>query len=445
MKKILSFLFVLTMMLMVGCAENKEFVVEFLVDDVVINTQNVLEGESAIAPSTPKKDGYEFSGWDKDFSNVESDLKINAKFEKIVEVKKYSVKFLVDGVVFDNQTVEEGKAASKPTDPKKEGYEFVGWDKEFDSITKDLEINAVFEEIKVYHTVTFVVEGATYATVKVEEGKAAELPEQPTLDGKYFAGWRKDTSCVTSDMTVQAKFVSVSLEAKTVVGLTQIAKAPFTMYWVGSGIDSGSNAANYNTKIFVTEGIVGNLYWFQICLNNVNGRLEVIEVSDRGSTASTKICDYSIVAYNQTQADILKNTGVQVGDVIEFSKMPSAFTETTECNEVIRIKREGEISQYLLDSDVAHTVIALHKIQKYFESLGEKISVEKIDLITIEEGNDGTNATDAEISWTSSNPDIVSIDGTINLPDSETEVTLVATATYGTSTYKQEYKLKVGK
>lgn len=445
MKKILSLLFVLVTIFMIGCGENKKYTVEFLVDGAVINSQSVLEGESAIAPNNPKKDEYEFIGWDKEFNNVKSDLKVNALFKKNATMETYVVNFLVDGNVVDTQNLLKGEDAVAPSEPKKDGYEFVGWDKDFTNVESDLEVNALFEKSKVYHTVEFVVEGAKYATCQVEDGKAAELPEQPTLDGKYFAGWRKDTSCVTSDMTVQAKFVTVSLEAKTVVGLSQIAKAPITMYWKGSGIDAGSNAANYNTKIFVTEGIVGNQYWFQICLNNVNGRLEVIEVSDRGNTASTKLCDYSIVAYNQTQADILKNTGVQVGDVIEFSKMPNAFTETCECNEIFRVKREGEITQYLLDSDTAHTVIALYKMEKYFASLGEKISVEKIDLITVEEGNDGTNATDAEISWTSSNPDIISVDGIINLPDEVTEVTLVAVAKYETSTYKQEYKLNVGK
>ncbi len=89
-----------------------------------------------------------------------------------VETKKYTVKFLVDGKVIDTQEVEEGKSATAPSDPKKDGYEFKGWDKDFTNVTSDLETNAVFEEAKVYHTVEFLVEGKTYATVKVEHGKA---------------------------------------------------------------------------------------------------------------------------------------------------------------------------------------------------------------------------------------------------------------------------------
>lgn len=451
MKKILAIFAVLLLSLItVGCGgeeepqvETKTYTVEFLVDDVVVDTQKVEEGKAATKPQDPTKEGFEFKGWDKEFGNITADLKVNATFEKIII--KYTVKFIVDGKVVDTQEVEEGKAATKPQDPTKEGYEFKGWDKEFNNITSDLEVNATFEEIDttVYHTVTFTVDGKTYATVQVADGEAAILPEQPTKEGVYFAGWRKDTSKVTGDMTVPAKFEEVNLEAKTVMGLSQVGKAPITMFWQGSGIDS--NADYYNNYIFMSEGIVGNLYWYQIAINEVNGQLVVVEVSPRGQTAATKACDYSIVCYPDKFADVLAATGVQVGDVIEFSKHPTAFTEKTTCDEFFRVKRQGEITQYLLDSDVSHTVVALHKIGLYLKGLGEKISVDKIDLITVEEGNDGTNATDATIVWTSSNPEIIAIDGTINLPETETEVTLTAVATYGTSTYKQDFTVKVGK
>ena len=101
MKKIFSLLFIFVIaFLVVGCGdkpdptpEKKEYTVEFVVDGKVIDTQKVEEGKSATAPSDPKKDGYEFKGWDKDFTNVTSDLKVNAKFEKTtVETKKSTVK-----------------------------------------------------------------------------------------------------------------------------------------------------------------------------------------------------------------------------------------------------------------------------------------------------------------------------------------------------------------
>ena len=66
------------------------------------------------------------------------------------EVKEFTVKFVVD-VEETKQTVKEGEKATKPADPVKEGYTFVGWfvgDKEYDfgAVTADVTVTAKFEE-----------------------------------------------------------------------------------------------------------------------------------------------------------------------------------------------------------------------------------------------------------------------------------------------------------
>lgn len=52
-------------------------------DERVISTQQVEHGKSATAPANPLRDGYRFIGWDKDFTNVQSDLIITAQYSKI--------------------------------------------------------------------------------------------------------------------------------------------------------------------------------------------------------------------------------------------------------------------------------------------------------------------------------------------------------------------------
>ena len=47
-----------------------------------LKTQKVQKGKAATAPSKPVRDGYTFSGWDKDFSKVTADLTVNAKWTK---------------------------------------------------------------------------------------------------------------------------------------------------------------------------------------------------------------------------------------------------------------------------------------------------------------------------------------------------------------------------
>lgn len=78
-------LFALTILL-VGCTLSS-YKVSFYNEDVLIETQTIEEGASAVAPAVnPTKDGYVFTGWDVDFTNVKSDLKVSAVFKAIETV-----------------------------------------------------------------------------------------------------------------------------------------------------------------------------------------------------------------------------------------------------------------------------------------------------------------------------------------------------------------------
>ena len=51
-------------------------------DGTELKRETVADGASATAPSTPSRSGYVFTGWDKSFSKVTSDLVITAQYEK---------------------------------------------------------------------------------------------------------------------------------------------------------------------------------------------------------------------------------------------------------------------------------------------------------------------------------------------------------------------------
>lgn len=62
----------------------------------------------------------------------------------VVTFKDYDGK-----VIGSPQTVEIGKAAKAPADPQRKGYRFKGWDKSFSNVQSDLVVNAVYEQILV--------------------------------------------------------------------------------------------------------------------------------------------------------------------------------------------------------------------------------------------------------------------------------------------------------
>lgn len=51
-------------------------------DGTVLKTQTVASGGAASAPADPTRDGYTFTGWDKDYNHVTSDLVVTAQYAK---------------------------------------------------------------------------------------------------------------------------------------------------------------------------------------------------------------------------------------------------------------------------------------------------------------------------------------------------------------------------
>ena len=174
-----------------------------------LKTEQVEQGKSATAPADPVREGYTFTGWDKSFSNVQSDLTVTAQYEK--NVVYYTVTFLDwDGTTLKTEQVEQGKSATAPADPVREGYTFIGWDKDFSNVQSDLTVTAQYEKNvpePIYYTVIFQDwNGTVLKTEQVEQGKSATAPAAPVREGYTFIGWDKDFSNVQSDLTVTAQY-----------------------------------------------------------------------------------------------------------------------------------------------------------------------------------------------------------------------------------------------
>lgn len=99
-----------------------------------VKKQTVVEGKKISKPTNPTKSGYTFVSWtldgkDYDFSKpVTKNITLKATWAKKEEVKTYTVTFNSDGgSSVKKQTVVEGKKATKPANPTKKSYKFVGW------------------------------------------------------------------------------------------------------------------------------------------------------------------------------------------------------------------------------------------------------------------------------------------------------------------------------
>ena len=215
-------------------------------DGTKLSEQVVDYGTAAIAPATPTREGYTFKGWDKDFSNVQSDLTVTAQYEQNApEPIYYTVTFQDwDGSILKNEQVEQGKSATAPTTPVREGYTFKGWDKDFSNVQSDLTVTALYEQNApdpIYYTVIFQDwDGTTLKTEQVEQGKSATAPADPVREGYTFTGWDKDFSNVQSDLTVTALYEQKAQNDAITVRLNPSSAPTWSNVYLYSWYDGGA-------------------------------------------------------------------------------------------------------------------------------------------------------------------------------------------------------------
>ena len=191
-------------------------------DNALLGTQRVEQGQSATAPDAPDVEGYTFTGWDKDFANVQSDLTVTAVYEK--DVVYFTVTWRNDdGTLLFEEDVQEGivpvytgDVPAKPADAQYT-YTFVGWTPEVVTVTGSATYTATYTSTVRQYTVTFKNEDGT--TIDSRKWDYGTMPtcEEPTKpeDERYtytFAGWDKDVVTVTGDATYTATYEAVLKE-----------------------------------------------------------------------------------------------------------------------------------------------------------------------------------------------------------------------------------------
>jgi len=124
-----------------------KFTVIFKDGDKVLKTDTVAYKEAAIAPDldtlTPPE-GMHFKKWDKDFSSVTEDMVVSA----VYEINVYTVIFKNGDEIIKTEKVEHGKTATAPNVVDSATKKFTGWDKPFDNVTSDIIVNARLENQK---------------------------------------------------------------------------------------------------------------------------------------------------------------------------------------------------------------------------------------------------------------------------------------------------------
>lgn len=139
----------------------------------------------------------------------------------------YTVKWIVDGIATE-QTVTEEAAITKPVNPEKEGYTFIGWTPEVPGTmpAQNLEFTAVWQVNK--YTITFDTAGGTkIAPIALEYGAEITPPENPTLNGYSFKCW---TPAIPKTMPAKNLSFTAVYENAVITGIKIVSPPSKTRY-----------------------------------------------------------------------------------------------------------------------------------------------------------------------------------------------------------------------
>ena len=170
-------------------------------------------GTAIAAPADPTREGYTFTGWDRDIPATmpAENMTVTAKWK----VNQYTITFDTNGgSEITPITQDYGTAITAPANPTREGYTFIGWDKAIPA-TMPAENMTITAKWKVnQYTITFDSNGGSeIAPITQDYGTAITAPADPTREGYTFIGWDKaiPATMPAEDLTITAQWRDIAV------------------------------------------------------------------------------------------------------------------------------------------------------------------------------------------------------------------------------------------
>ena len=185
-----------------------------------INNGNVTEytyGVGATLPTDVTRTGYTFKGWYYNENLTGSPVTAigdtetgNKEYWAKWEINQYTVTVKPENGEADiTITQDYGTPITAPADPIREGYTFIGWDRDIPKTmpAENITVTAQWEINR--YTITFdTAGGSEIAPITQDYGTNITAPADPTREGYAFIGWDKaiPTTMPAENITVTAQW-----------------------------------------------------------------------------------------------------------------------------------------------------------------------------------------------------------------------------------------------
>ena len=189
--------------------------VTYMNGETIYARQILPSGTLATRPDAPTTTpGYTFGGWNKvdgtawnyASDKVTDNITLYAKWT----ANTYTITFdTAGGSEIAPITQDYGTNITAPADPTREGYTFIGWDREIPKTmpAENMTVTAQWEINR--YTITFdTAGGSEIAPITQDYGTAIVSPADPTREGYTFIGWDRDipVTMPAENMTLKARW-----------------------------------------------------------------------------------------------------------------------------------------------------------------------------------------------------------------------------------------------
>ena len=266
-------------------------------------------GTAIAAPADPTREGYTFTGWDRDIPATmpAENMTVTAKWK----VNQYTITFDSNGgSEIAPITQDYGTAITAPADPTREGYTFIGWDKAIPATmpAENLTITAQWRDI-----------AAPTGEIKIAENDWKSFFNTITFD-LFF----KDTQMVTvtaADNSGEAVKIEYLLSDKALTG-SELAGMTFTAYSAPFSINADNKYVIY-AKLTDTSGNFAYINTNGIVLDATVPVISGIEAGKTYCAAQTITVDekyIGTVKVNGTEVSLDRNS--------QFALSPASGKQT---------------------------------------------------------------------------------------------------------------------
>ena len=158
----------------------------------------VEHGKNIVVPTIPDVTGYIVSGYNILFEKAYNDMVILLAYRPTKVKVSYADE---NGNILYTAEIDYNSNAPVYEMPKKDGYEFIGYDVTLSGIKRDTTVKAVYT-VSSYDVIFFDFDGNVIKRSEVKKGESATAPKLKSNATYIFKGWSQDFTNVNGYLEV---------------------------------------------------------------------------------------------------------------------------------------------------------------------------------------------------------------------------------------------------